>query len=125
MAGKAAGSSAGRMAGKRAGQVYGQMKDKVMNHDGMRVVWEEVNGDLTGWFRVEMNEVVVKMKGDITFVMRDLISLEGAPELTFDYIELKKRRSFISKSLYNLYTTQLNSTQHRVSTTNTISCCCC
>ena len=32
---------------------------------------EEVNGDLTGLFRVEMDEVVVKMKGDITFVMKD------------------------------------------------------
>ena len=90
LAGQVAGSMAGRVVGKRAGQAAGRVKGKFLKQDGLRVEWEEVSGDLTGWIRVEMDDVVVERNGDISFMMKDVRSLGWGPDLMFDYLELKK-----------------------------------
>ena len=56
----------------------------------MRVEWEEENGEMTGWVRVEMNEVVVKREGDISFLMKDVEPLGEGADLVFDFLELRK-----------------------------------
>ena len=78
------------MVGKKAGQVAGRVKGKFLKQDGLRVEWEEDGGDLTGWIRVEMDDVVVERNGDISFMMKDVRSLGWGPDLMFDYLELKK-----------------------------------
>ena len=92
LAGQVAGGMAGKMVGGKAGQMAGKIKGKFKEHkeEGLRVEWEEVNGELTGWVRVEMPEVVVEREGDISFELKDVECLWSKADLMFDFIELRK-----------------------------------
>ena len=94
MAGQVAGGMAGRVVGGKAVEVAGRMKVKFQQNkeDGLKVEWEEENGEMTGWARVEMSEVVVKGDGEISFLMKDDEPLGRAADLIFDFLELRKLR---------------------------------
>ena len=95
MVGRTGGGWDGREShGGKAVLVAGRIKVKFQQNkeDGLKVEWEEANGEMTGWARVEMSEVVVKGEGEISFLMKDDEPLGRAADLTFDFLELRKLR---------------------------------
>jgi len=92
LAGQRAGGAVGQSAGRVAGQVARHVKQKMVNdvEDGLRVEWEEVQGELTGWVRVEMPEMVVEKEGDISFELKDVECPWWKADLLFDFIELRR-----------------------------------
>jgi len=59
---------------------------------GLRVEWEEVKGEHTGWVRVILPVVLVETEGSISFELKDVECPWWKADLLFDFIELKKLR---------------------------------
>jgi len=99
LGGQIAGGVAGGLAGERVGveatKAAGRLRQKIKTMwktAGMKVEWEEYEGEMTGWVRVEISDFHTEREADISFTINDLHTLGYQADLLLDFLELRKLR---------------------------------
>ena len=95
IAGGVAGGLAGEKVGVKATKAAGRLRQKMKTMwktAGVKLEWEEYDGEMTGWVRVEISDFLTEREGDISFTISDLHTLGYQAPFLLDFLELRKLR---------------------------------